>query len=300
MDCLYAGVNGVPRGIYNPDRNNFAPRFGYAYSLNRNTVFRGGYAWSYIPLIGSVYPVGYSNQTPLVSSQDGITPLNLLSNPFPNGLLPPIGNSQGLLTLVGQNVSYVEQSDRTPIFHNWQFSIQREFISRTMVEVAYVGSRGIRLAAPPSDFTGAINENKNQLDPKYLSLGTQLTQPVANPFFGILSGPLGGQTVQYSQLLRPYPQYTGVTRNSPTFGNSVYHAFQMKVEKRMSHGLTALVAYTWSKNISDLNTPQNAYNRQVERALSRLRCAYASDYHSSLGNSGWKETPLLVECPNHR
>ena len=39
---LYAGVNGVPRGIYNPDRNNFAPRFGYAYSLNRNTVFRGG------------------------------------------------------------------------------------------------------------------------------------------------------------------------------------------------------------------------------------------------------------------
>ena len=63
-------------------------------------------AWSYIPLIGSVYPVGYSNQTPLVSSQDGITPLNLLSNPFPNGLLPPIGNSQGLLTLVGQNVSY--------------------------------------------------------------------------------------------------------------------------------------------------------------------------------------------------
>ncbi len=265
---LYAGVNGVPRGIYNPDRNNFAPRFGYAYSLNRNTVFRGGYAWSYIPLIGSVYPVGYSNQTPLVSSQDGITPLNLLSNPFPNGLLPPIGNSQGLLTLVGQNVSYVEQSDRTPIFHNWQFSIQREFISRTMIEVAYVGSRGIRLAAPPSDFTGAINENKNQLDPKYLSLGTQLTQPVANPFFGILSGPLGGQTVQYSQLLRPYPQYTGVTRNSPTFGNSVYHAFQMKVEKRMSHGLTALVAYTWSKNISDLNTPQNAYNRQVERALS--------------------------------
>ena len=265
---LYAGVNGAPRGIYNPDRNNFAPRFGYAYSLNRNTVFRGGYAWSYIPLIGSVYPVGYSNQTPLVSSQDGITPLNLLSNPFPNGLLPPIGNSQGLLTLVGQNVSYVEQSDRTPIFHNWQFSVQREFIARTMVEVAYVGSRGIRLAAPPSDFTGAINENKNQLDPKYLSLGTQLTQAVPNPFFGILSGPLGGQTVQYSQLLRPYPQYTGVTRNSPTFGNSVYHAFQMKVEKRMSRGLTALIAYTWSKNISDLNNPQNAYNRQVERALT--------------------------------
>src|SRR5436190_9354319 len=123
---LYAGVNGAPRGIYDPDRNNFAPRFGYAYSLNRMTVFRGGYALSYIPLIGSVYPLGYSNQTPLVSSQDGITPLNLLRNPFPNGLLPQIGNSQGLLTLVGQNVSFVEPSDRTPMFHNWHFSVQRE------------------------------------------------------------------------------------------------------------------------------------------------------------------------------
>jgi hypothetical protein len=265
---IYAGVNGTPRGIYDPDRNNFAPRFGFAYSMNRDTVFRGGYALSYIPLIGSVYPVGYSNQTPLVSSQDGITPLNRLSDPFPGGLLPPIGNSQGLLTLVGQNVSFVEPSDRTPMFHNWQFSIQRELISRTMFEIAYVGSRGIRLAAPPSDFTGAINENLNQLDPSYLSLGTQLLQPVANPFFGVLSGALGGPTIQYQQLLRPYPQYTGVTRNAPAFGSSIYHALQMKVEKRMSAGLTALIAYTISKNISDLNNPQSAYNRRVERALT--------------------------------
>lgn len=265
---IYAGVNGQPRGIYDPDRNNLAPRFGFAYSMNRETVFRGGYAFSYIPLIGSVYPVGYSNQTPMVSSQDGITPLNLLSNPFPNGLLPPIGNSQGLATLVGQSVSFVEPGDRTPMFHNWQFSIQRELFSRTMIEAAYVGSRGIRLAAPPSDFTGAINENLNQLDPSYLSLGTQLLQPVANPFFGILTGPLGGQTVAYSQLLRPYPQYTGVTRNAPAYGSSVYHALQMKLEKRMSAGLTALVAYTVSKNISDLNNPQNVYNRQVETALT--------------------------------
>ena len=265
---LYAGVNGAERGIYNPDRNNFAPRIGFAYKVNQGTVLRGGYALSYIPLIGSVYPTGFSNQTPLVSSQDGITPLNLLSNPFPTGLLPPIGSSQGLATLVGQSVSFVEPTDRTPMFHNWQFSVQRELGSRTLIEAAYVGSRGIRLAAPPSDFTTAVNENLNQLDPKYLSLGTQLLQTVPNPFFGILSGPLGGPTIAYSQLLRPYPQYSNVTRNAPAFGSSVYHALQMKLERRMSHGLTALVAYTFSKSISDLNNPQSAYNRRVERALT--------------------------------
>ncbi len=265
---LYAGVGDVPRGIYEPDWNNFAPRLGFAYSLNSKTVFRGGYAFSYIPIVSSVFPVGYSNTTTVVSSQDGITPKDLLRNPFPTGLLPPIGNSQGMMTLVGQTVSFVEPGDPTPMFHNWQFNIQREIAARTMVEVAYVGSRGIRLAAPVTDFTGAVSENLNQFDPKYLSMGADLLKPVTNPFYGYLTGALGGKTISQSQLLRPYPQYQGVTRNNPTFGNSVYHSVQMKVEKRMSQGVTALVAYTISKNIDDLSTAQNAYDRQAERALS--------------------------------
>jgi hypothetical protein len=267
---LYAGVNGNPRGIYDPDRNNFAPRFGFAYSLNNKTIFRGGYAMSYIFLVGSVNPVGYSNTTPLVSSQDGITPHHLLRDPFPDGLLPPIGNSQGLATLIGQSVSFVEPADRTPMFHNWQFDIQREIAPRTMFEVAYVGSRAIKVAAPPTDFTGAINENINQFDPMYLSMGTDLLKTVNNPFFGILTGSLGGRTVQAQQLLRPYPQYTGVSRLSPAFLNSVYHSVQLKVEKRMSHGVTALVSYTIAKNIGDLSNAQNAYDRRSERAVTDL------------------------------
>ena len=51
---LYAGVNGLPRGIYNPDRNNFAPRIGVAYSLNNKTIV-AGYALTYIALVGVVY-----------------------------------------------------------------------------------------------------------------------------------------------------------------------------------------------------------------------------------------------------
>jgi outer membrane receptor protein involved in Fe transport len=123
---VYAGAGGVPRGIYNPDRNNFAPRVGFAFNLSRKTVLRGGYAMSYIPVVGSVYSTGYSNTTPMIGSQDGITPKDTLSNPFPAGLLPLIGNSQGLGTLIGQNINFLEPADRTPMFHNWQFNIQRE------------------------------------------------------------------------------------------------------------------------------------------------------------------------------
>lgn len=265
---LYAGVDGNPRGIYNPDRNNFAPRFGFAYSWNAKTVFRGGYALSYIFPVGNVYPVGYSNRTPLVTTQDGITPYRLLRDPFPEGLLPLIGNSRRLLTLVGDAVSFVEPADRTPRFHNWQFNIQREIAPWTMFEAAYVGSRGIGIILAGSDFTGAVNEPLNQFDPKYLSMGTELLRAVPNPFFGILSGALGGRTIQQAQLLRPYPQFTSVTRLAPAFLNNIYHSAQMRLEKRFSHGVTALVSYTIAKNIGDFSTAQNTYNRRAERALT--------------------------------
>jgi hypothetical protein len=89
--------------------------------------------------------------------------------------------------------------------------------------------------------------------------------------FGVLTtGSLTGGTVAREQLLRPYPQYTGVTRANPAFGNSVYHSLQLKLEKRLSRGVAALISYTASKNLSDLNGTQNAYDRRPERAVSDI------------------------------
>ncbi len=261
---LYAGIGGLPRGIYNRDRNNFAPRIGFAYTIARKTVLRGGYALSYIPVIGSVSADGYSNSTAWASSTDGgITVTNRLSNPFPTGLIPAVGNRLGLATLLGQSVSFVEAADTYPRFHNMQVNIQREVGAGVLVELAYVASRAVGLIAS--------TENLNQLDPQYFSLGSQLTQTVPNPLAGQLPGSsLNGATVQRQQLLRTYPQYTGVGRLNPAFGNSIYHSFQLRVEKRLSKGVTALVSYTRSKNIGDISTPQNAYNRDVERAVTDL------------------------------
>ena len=259
----------MPRGLYDPDKIDFGPRIGLAYSINSKTVARAGYGLMFIPQVGAVYATGYSNTTPMITTQDGITPKDLLRNPFPNGQLPAIGNSQGLSTLIGNSVSFVDPSDRVPRFHNWHVDLQRQIAPRTLFTVSYVGSRAYRLAAAPTDFTTAINQNFNQVDPKYLSLGAQLLQPVPNPFFGIItSGSLAGATVQQAQLLRPYPQFTGVTRFAPAFGNSHYHSAQIQLEKRTSHGITALVSYTIAKNLSDLTNADNAYNRQAERGYA--------------------------------
>jgi hypothetical protein len=259
---LYAGVNGMPRGVYDPDWKNWGPRIGLAYSLTSQTVIRAGYGLSYIARVGMVFPTGYSNTTSMVTTQDGINPKDLLSNPFPTGQLPAIGNSQGLATLIGQSISFTEPSDRMPKFHNWHFDVQRGIGAQMVATASYVGSRAYDLSAASTDFTSAVNENVNQLNPQYLSLGPALLQTVANPFFGIIqNSSLAGATTTQSQLLKPYPQYTGVTRMAPGFGNSHYEAAQFQLEKRTSHGVTALVAYTISKNLTDMNTADNAYNR---------------------------------------
>jgi len=258
---LYAGADGAPRGLTEPDRNNFGPRVGFAYSLTKKIVLRGGYALSYIPVVGSVEPTGYSNTTPWIASTDGgITVFGRLSNPFPGGLLPPIGNSQGLRTLVGQDISFVEPGSRAPKFHTWQFDIQRELPSQMLIEVGYIGTRGIGLIAPA--------ERLNQVPSAAFAQGTGLTQTVANPLFGVLPG--GGQsgaTIQRQRLLVPYPHFSSVTRLNPAYGNSVYHSMQVRVEKRMAHGVVALISYTIAKNITDLATSQDTYNRRANRAV---------------------------------
>lgn len=263
---VYAGRDGQPRGLYAPDRNNFAPRIGFAYSLTPKSVLRGGYALHYVPVVGSVDPVGFSTNTTVVTSEDGITPKDRLSNPFPTGLVPAVGASQALRTLVGQNISFFEPGDVTPKIHTWNFNIQREVFSKSLVQIGYIGSRGINLTSEVS-IGNNIVENINQVPAEALSQGRSLLDVVTNPFFGqITIGPLAGRTVQRQQLLRPFPQFQNISRNLPTLGNSVYHSLQAKFEQRLWHGVSTLVSYTWSKNMGDLGPYQNNYNRRIERA----------------------------------
>jgi hypothetical protein len=192
---------------------------------------------------------------------------------LPGGHLPITGSSDGLLTRVGQNISFVEAQDRMPMFHTWTFNVQRSLAGQGVVELAYVGSRGIKLATDQAQ-TG-FSENIIQLPPQLLSLGAALNESVDNPFFGVIgSGALAGPRVQRKQLLRPYPQFLNIMRETPAFGNSIYHSLQAKYQKRMVSGLTALISYTFSKNISDIFPAQNNYDRRAERSVSSFDAAH--------------------------
>ncbi|HLJ16393.1 MAG TPA: TonB-dependent receptor [Bryobacteraceae bacterium] len=250
---LFAGVNGQPRGIFNSDWKAFGPRAGAAYQLDKRTVLRGGYALVYGQSAGSWYDPGnapgFSQQTNMVTQiQTGI-PANTLDNPFPTGILRPVGSSLGLETALGQTFTFADPAGGHPPFvHQFSFEIQRELPGDFLVSAAYIGSRSRDLPA---------TQQLNALPLAALQLGaTALTQNVPNPLAGLLPGTaLNGSTIALQQLLAPYPEFliNGITEQFKPVGKSSYNAGQFLVSKRLSYGLNFSAAYTISKQIDQVN-----------------------------------------------
>ncbi len=243
----FVGAGGLPRGNVNRDTNNWAPRLGLAYRLNSKTVVRTGAGLFYATrtgIGGGAGPFGtsgFQTSTAVLTSQDGVNPIVKWSDPYPNGFNRPSGSSLGLATLAGQGIGFTDRSNVTPGSAQWNLSVQRELPGKFVLEVGYAGSRGYHLSE---------NRNWNQLSPEYLSQGNALRTLVPNPFLGqIAVGTLAQPTVTRAQLLRPYPQFDGVTSQQSSWAASSYHALLTKIEKRYASGLSILFSHTWSKQM---------------------------------------------------
>jgi len=278
-EVVFAG-NGK-NTVGNPYTSKWGPRFGMAYQLNTKTVLRAGYGIYWAPqfaLGAPIATVGYNQSTSYIAStNNNVTPANTLSNPFPSGILQPGGNSLGALTGIGQSISLVDPHARSPYTQQYSIDIQREVKAGIAVEVGYVGSHSSHLTL------GAANINADALNPALLSMGSALTQSVANPFYGHGgTGVVGTANVQESQLLLPYSAYGAVNYMFSDFNKARYDSMVVKAQKSMGNGVTLLSTLTWSRNWdasgggagNTLNSgnkgPQNPYNLNAEYAFSNI------------------------------
>src|SRR5258708_18618657 len=292
-----AGTNGRT-WVGNPVSAKWGPRFGVAYQLTPKTVLRAGYGIFWAPqfALGSpIATVGYNQTTPYIASTDNnVTPANSLSNPFPSGILQPVGRTLGASTGIGQSFSLVDPTAKSPYVQQYSFDIQRELPGGIAAELGFVGSKSSHLT------TGTSGINLNALDPSLLSMGSALTQSVANPFFGHGgTGVIGTANVTRSQLLLPFPTFGGISQTFDDNNKAKYYSMVFKAQKRFSHGLTFLSTFTWSRNWDEsgggpgntLNSgakgPQNPYNMAAEYSFSNVdtpfRWANAVTYELPFG-----------------
>ena len=238
---------------------NFGPRFGATYALTPRTVLRGGYGLIYAGSFDDPGGApGYNQRTAMVTSVRAGIPENTLTNPFPTGILQPVGNTLGLATFLGQGFNFGDVERNIPYTHQFSFEVQRELPGQFLVTAGYVGSRIRRLQ---------VTKPFNEISLASLNLGaTALTANVANPFAGLIPGTaVNTATVQRQQLLRPFPQFLGINELFTDVGLSRYDSFQLIVYKRLSRGLNFSIAYTNSKTIDQVSyaNPQDTTTEKV-------------------------------------
>jgi hypothetical protein len=287
---LFAGVNGNARAGGVVDTNNFGPRFGFAFQAAPKTVVRGGYGLFYSPQAANDSYLGdvgvFSATTPFVASNDGgATPFSTLANPFPQGLQAPVGASSGLLAQAGTSLTYNDAHRVLPYTQQWQFDIQRELPSQIVVDAAYVGMLSLKQFE---------SFNLNELPDKYLTQGAAANNQVPNPFLGVLpaTSTLGqGATFAQSRLWVAYPQYTSLTVQGANTGRATYNALQVKAEKRLTHGLSVLGAYTFSKllasNITSLADTRHYHTVSGSDMPNQFRTAFTYEFPWTFASSGF-------------
>jgi Carboxypeptidase regulatory-like domain/TonB dependent receptor len=260
---LYAGVGGQPSRVYNYDFSNIQPRIGIAYSFLPKTVMRGGAGIFYRTLLGNPYQTGFSQTTDYINSINGglthraatVGGPYSLADLFPDGLIQPVGNKNGLLTNIGTSVSFGGRQRPIPRTFQWSYTLERELPWSTVLEVSYIGSLTVK--EPMSiNLSDALQKDYEiaAATPNYF------TQTVPNPFFGIAptNTTLGAANVISRQnLLRRIPQFTGVSMEDNPWGRTWYHGLQVRYQKRMlgdasrSGALTWVLSYTYSKTMEN-------------------------------------------------
>ena len=276
---IYPGANGADRKLY---RNEllWLPRFGLSYQLKPTTVLQAGYGVYFDVLnvmdFTASFPeqFGYSRSTSTIVTNDfgvnwlvgdprnGVSPLK---DPFPlraDGMRfdEPVRNNLGLMAVQGRGFTYIPYDAKRARQQRWRASLQHQFGSNMVVEVAYAGSWSDRVYVTkpmnvlPEQYWASGNARNNDI-------ANDLNRNVTNPFllsnFAALqtSHPLIYQdmsrngfftspTIRKHQLLRAFPNLPGLTQSFAPDGFVRTHALEISFTRRLSQGLTFDASYT--------------------------------------------------------
>jgi hypothetical protein len=202
------------RALIDPDRNNFAPRLGFAYTLTSRTVVRGGYGVSYVHFSraggGDILPINGPQVVNAVVNQTVPTAPGFVpgENGYPAGLADP-----SKFNPLSANITYMPRDFHSSPVKSWHISVQRELMTNMLIDVGYVGNRGDDLL---------LFANFNQAFPNNAAGTIPLQDRRPNPAFADITYPFNG-------------------------GKSRYHGLHAKWEWRLRRDMTLLNSLTLSE-----------------------------------------------------
>jgi hypothetical protein len=269
---VQVGTNGVPRGGFNSDKNNFAPRVGFAWTLGKDetTVVRAGYGVYYdqsplAPGEALYFNSPYFDNN-IFFSLPGL-PLTL-DNPFPAFFPFPLPDS----------ALAIQRDLRTAYMQHWNLNVQHQFGSSNVVEIAYVGSKGTKLLTA---------RDINQPQPSALPPGLPFV-PRPDPRFDDIDLLESRANSTYQSLQARFER-----RLSRGLAALVSYTWSKSIDD----------ASNFFSSAGDPNFPQNSYNLGAERGRSnfdvrhRLSASYSYDLpfgkgRRYLADDGWMSTIL--------
>jgi hypothetical protein len=256
-----------------PFKAAFAPRVGFAYTVNDKTVIRAGYGLYYGQAFypgwnGGMSQDGFNkdltlseaakapNTTPAIYLSSGISASQVgttedISSSFDNGLAPSMYRPL--------------DGNKRPYSGQWNLTIERQLPGNFFAALSYVGTKGTHLPSALSPLN-VLNPN----NPAVASLGTHLEDTftaseatldgVPQPYVG-WAAQMTGCAATVAQALVPYPMYCGVLQGeNEEHATSQYNSFQAKVERHLANGLYVLSSLTIQKLFTDASDTTQSTN----------------------------------------
>jgi len=258
-------------------KKGFAPRLGFAYTVNEKTVVRAGYGIYF----GQAFYPGWSGGM----SQDGFnknltlneTSLGSLKVPalyLVSGISPDqVGPTENISSSAdnGQTPSLYRPLDgnRRPYSSQWNLTIERQLPQSFTTTVSYVGTQGTHLPSSLSPIN-VLNPNNTSVTALGSDLAVNYNSPngpatfaahgVGVPYVN-WAAQMTGCAPTLAQALLPYPQFCGTLQGlNEQHGTSSYHSLQIGVNRRAKNGLFFLGSFTYSKLLTNASVSTQSTN----------------------------------------